>query len=119
MTINNLQVVKSNSSLNFLSIQFWENLIHKDEIKNNITITTLERGLNDTYVGNFYSLLSNEFNIPIEYWYPNLRINNLNNSIDYKGNVNIKIINPDILSKYYDLLILEQREKNKYGIDVR
>ena len=58
-----------------------------------VTFVNVNDAKNYKYVGDFYGLL-NEFRIDKKYHYIVLRINKLNNSGDYKGNLDI-IILPD------------------------
>jgi len=113
MTINNLQTLNGNSNLSYYLIMMWENVLHIEDVKDKYDIAYLPKGLNNTYLANFYGLLKNQFNIPIQYWYPNLRLNGLNNSVDYNGFDEIKIFKSEVLETYYDLIVKDMNLNNK------
>ncbi len=65
-------------------------------IEKTITITTANR-----YKGDFFGLLTREFNIPEEHLIPNLIVNDLDSSTSYDGRViSIKLIPSDKLTSY-------------------
>jgi len=85
MQINNeITNLKDETFYNFDYIQIIEDNIRYLKNINNLTVIEIENNLNYKYEGDFYGLLE-EKNIPKDYHYACLRINDLKSSVDYKG----------------------------------
>ena len=112
MDINKLmnRTTESPVSLDFDLQQFWENFITMVEDKD-VKEVEIVPGKTITFTGNFYGLLNNELEIPMVFWYPNLRINGLVNSLDYTGFTKIKIINSDVLERGLEFYRIAKKKK--------
>ena len=116
MTMSELRTQNTDKLLSFNLQNFWETIINKRDFNASYDTLTLEQGLSNTFVCNFYGLLSNEYNIPQAFLYPNLRLNGFNSSTEYDGRPTIKIYDAVILDKYYDLYKIEEKVKRNNNI---
>jgi len=103
-TLNN-PVIEIDSKL----IQDWDKIVNTEFVKNNISPTEISQAVGNSYIGNFFGLLSNELNIPMDVWVPTMIINNLTNPLDYKGDRKIYIISPDTI----DAILGYMKQKKK------
>jgi len=66
-----------------------------------ISVREIKSNEGDKFVFDFNGLL-NFLNIPEEFWYIHVRLNNFNSSTNYNGGTNIALIDSDYLNSVYN-----------------
>jgi len=107
--------VEESYPIDFNLQQYWKDFVSTGILKDNIHVVDLDSKELNPYMYNFYGLLHNLLNIPRDYWLPNLFVNGYDSPLDYRGETQIKIINPDILEDALNnyMTLAKLREKNK------
>jgi len=92
---------------NIMSEEKSEELLHKwDSIlplidRSLMSVKEIKPNVADMYKFDFNGLLMS-LNIPEDYWYIHIRLNDFNSSTDYTGTTNIALINADYLETLYN-----------------
>jgi len=79
------------------TIHFWESTVGSPIVTDNLNIIDIEPSVGIQYKNNLYGLLHNIYNIPNEAYYINMRINNFKSSLEYNGELKLRVVNPDII----------------------
>jgi len=85
-------------------IHRWESVLHTDLVQNHLVTRSVTPYLGSKYSGNLYGLLHNELQIPNSAIYLNIRINGFKSSLDYNGELMLKILDPDVMLSLLDTL---------------
>jgi len=87
-----------------IMIHRWESVLHTSTVRDNLIMRTITPYLGSKYKGNLYGLLHNELHIPNSGIYLNIRINGFKSSLAYDGELELKILEPDVMLSLLDTL---------------
>ena len=106
MDIDNL--LEKSNDLTIARIKEFELLLNSDEINKNTKTIEIPPAIAYKYRYDFYGLLRQYFNLPSETFYFFLRINDLKHPLEYEGQRDIKILDPETFNSFIEML--EQKE---------
>ena len=107
MTITDLQDEES-LGLEDGVLQEIEGLLNSPMVINNISSRNIDSVLANKYIADLYGLLHNEFDIPNEAIYINIRLNGYRSSLDYDGRLSLSILDPETFETILEFIQQKQ-----------
>ena len=99
-----LNLLETKNELTVERIKEFELLLNSEAVVKNTTTVEIPPAIAFKYKYDFYSLLSQYFNLPPQTFYFFLRINNLKHPIEYDGRRVIKILDSDAFNNFVEML---------------
>lgn len=75
-------------------LNYYESILNTKIVKEDVREVTIEQVKADRWFGNLYGLFLNELGLSPNSVYINMRINGYSSSLDYKGELKLKILEP-------------------------
>lgn len=100
-----LELMKDDSMLlDTINIHKIESILTMKIIQDNIKETPVIPMDAEVYRGNFYGLIHNVYRIPNNAFFITMRINGYKSSIEYNGELIVKILHPDIMLRILEII---------------